>query len=155
VTSNRTVFGQSSWTGSSRVDAMTQFVVHALEPAVATQLISPTPRPWRTTVASPDSVLWHGVLERLLTVLRARAQEPTDRDVSALALAEEEHTDSSSVYSLTMRSQWRCPGSSTQWLYSERVMRIVVRHHATYWEAVRDGPTIIGDPAACRSVGLT
>ena len=144
-----TALGQGTWAGAGRVDAMVPAVINALETEIAAEAITTRARPWRITVASPDSVRWHGVLDRVRTMLHGRIAEPTDREVRVLAISERERTDSGNVYSVTVGRQWRCAGSHGRWVGSEQSADIVVRRRATYWEAVPDPHPVIGDPAPC------
>ena len=140
---------QSTWAGVGRVEATVQGVINALARDLAAEALAPRARPWRLTVASPDSVRWHGVLDRVRTMLHGRMPEPTDRELRVLAIGERERTDSGSVYSVTVGRQWRCAGSNGRWVASEQSADIVVRRRSTYWEAVPDPHPVIGDPAPC------
>lgn len=144
-----TSFGQGTWTAAGRVDVMVQAVINALGRDLAAEALTTQTRPWRISVTSPDSVRWHGVLGRVLTMLHGRAPAPTDREVWVLAIRERERTDSGSVYSLTVGQRWRCGGSDSRWVATYEEADIVVRHRASYWEAVPDPHPVIGDPAPC------
>ena len=144
-----TAWGQGTWTGRGRVDAMVRAVIHALEGDIATEALTTRARPWRITVASPDSVRWHAVLGRVRTMLHGRILQPTDREVWVLAITERERTDSGSAYSVTVGREWLCAGSDARWVASEQSADIVVRRRAIYWEAVPDPHPVIGDPAPC------
>lgn len=140
---------QGSWVAEGRVEATVQAVMHALAGELAAEALVPRARPWRFTVASPDSMRWRGVLHRVRTMLHGRVPERTDREVRMLAISERERTDSGSVYSVTVGLHWRCPGANGRWVASERWANIVVHRRSPYWEAVPDLHPVIGDPAPC------
>lgn len=128
---------------------MVQAVINAVEREIAAEVLTKRGQPWRIAVTSPDSVRWHGVLERLRTMLHGRVPKSSDRDIRVLTIIERERTDSGSVYSVTVGRQWRCHGSHGRWIASEKSAEIVARRRGTYWEAVPDPHPVIGDPAPC------
>ena len=148
ATPTATAWGQGAWTGRDRVDAMVPAVIHALERDIAAEALATRARPWRITVASPDSVRWHAVLHRMRTMLHGRIQQPTDREVWVLAITERERTDSGSVYSVTVGQEWVC-AADDRWVANERSASIVVRRRSKYWEAAPDPHPVIADRAPC------